>query len=109
MSASSPSTSSTRERSATRRSVATASSTPSRSIATIAARSTDGIGDPPVELGREVGTFVVDEVEDELTVSLRAGQAGVYDAAGLAPAREERLRNLAHDAPLHGRVAHDAL
>ena len=42
-------------------------------------------------------------------VSLRAGQARVYDAAGLASGRGERLGDLAHDAPPHRGVAHDAL
>src|SRR5258705_515132 len=83
MSASSPSTSSTPCRSATTRSCASASSAPSRSMVTTAARLTDGIGDPPVEVGRSFGVLSVDDVEYELMISLRAGQAGVYDPARL--------------------------
>src|SRR5579862_643058 len=74
-----------------------------------AAVSTDGIGDPLVEVGWELGVFCVDEVEDELTVAFRTGQARVYDAARLCPAREQRFRHLAHDAPLDACVAHDTL
>src|SRR5690348_2999087 len=109
MSASSPSTSSTPHRAATRQSVSTASPTPSRSIVTTAARLTDGMRDPPVEAGGELGVLSLDDVEDELTVSLRAWQTRVYDPARLGPAREQRLRDFEHDAPLHRRVADDAL
>src|SRR5258708_38503245 len=111
MSASSPSTRSTPCRVATARSRSSASPapSPSRSITTTDARLTDGIGDPPVEVGRPFGVFSVDEVEDELMVSLRAGQPGVYDPARLSPACEQRVCNLGHDTALHFGVAHDAL
>src|SRR5690348_2509512 len=108
-SAGSSSTSSTPHRSATDRRRPSASSTPSRSIVTTAARSTDGIVDPPVEVGRELGALSLDEVEDELTVSLRAGQPRVYDADRLGTVREQGLRDLAHDPAADGVVAHHAL
>src|SRR5213592_3796913 len=109
MSASSLSTSSTPHRSATERTCVSAPPTPSRSIVITAARLTDGIGDPPVEVGRPLGVLAVDEVEDELTVSLRARETGVYDPARLRPECEQRVRDLADHAALDGRVAHDAL
>src|SRR4051794_21114607 len=70
---------------------------------------TDCIVDPPVEAGWELGALSVDEVEDELTVSLRAWQARVYDPARLATAREQRFRDVADDAGTHRIVADDAL
>ena len=82
---------------------------PSRSIVATDARSTRGIGDPPVEVGRELGVLSLDEVEDELTVSLRAGETRVYDPERLTTAREQRPRDLAHDALVDRRVADDAL
>ncbi len=66
--------------------------TPSRSIVTTAARLTDGIVDPPFELGWKLGVLSLDEVEDELTVSLRAGEPGVYDALGLSSRTRAALR-----------------
>src|SRR5438270_10771264 len=104
-----PATSSTPHRSATARSRSSASSTPSRSIVITAARLTDGIGDPSLEVGWERWSLVVDEVEDELMVSLRARQARVYDASRLGPAREQPLSDLAHDATPYCGVSHDAL
>src|SRR5439155_25261491 len=109
MSASSLSTSSTPHRSATERSCVSAPPTPSRSIVITAARLTDGIGDPPVEVGRPLGVLAVDEVEDKLTVSLRAGKPRVYDALRLRPVHEQSVGDLADHAALHGRIAHDAL
>ena len=76
---------------ATARSRASASPTPARSIVTTAARSTDGIGDPAVEVGWELRLLSLDEVEDELMVSLRAGKPRVYDPARLRSEREQRL------------------
>ncbi len=58
---------------------------------------------------RELGMLVVDEMEDELMVSLRAWQSRVYDAGGQPTPFQRRLRDLAHDAPLHLRVPHHAL
>src|SRR5581483_8087620 len=72
------------------------SPTPSRSIVTTAARSTDGIGDPPVEAGRELRLLSLDEVEDELMVSLRAREPRVYDPARLRPGREEPFGDIVH-------------
>ena len=51
----------------------------------------------------------VDEVEDELAVSLRSGKAGVYDPARLAPFGDQRHGDLVDHAGLHGRVANDTL
>src|SRR5690349_9835825 len=109
MSASSPSVSSTPQRSATARRRASASSTPSRSIVATEARSTRRIGDPPVEVGRERWVLSLDEVEDELTVSLRAGETRVYDPERLPTRREQGFCNLADDARVDGAVADDAL
>src|SRR5213592_2872715 len=109
MSASSLSTSSTPHRSATERSCASAPPTPSRSIVITAARLTDGIRDPAVEVGRPLGVLAVDEVENELTVSLRAGETGVYDPARLRSKGEQRVRDLGDHAAPDDRVAHDAL
>src|SRR5581483_5513919 len=105
----SPSVSSTPQRPASDSSRATASLTPSRSIVTTAARSTDRIGNPPFEVGWELRALSLDEVEDELTVSLRAGQSRVYAAVRFRPAREQRLGHLVNHAPLHRGVADDAL
>src|SRR5258707_6574252 len=99
-SASSASTIVTPHRSAIACTRASAPPTPSRSIVTTAARLTDGIVDPPVEVGWELCVCALDEVEDELMVSLRAGETRVYDAARFSSGRDERFRHLAHDAPL---------
>ena len=40
----------------------------------------DGVIDPAVEVFWEAGSGAVPEVEEELTVSLRAGKPRVYDA-----------------------------
>src|SRR5581483_11473079 len=103
------STSSTPRSAATCSSLASASPTPARSIVTTAARSTDGIGDPPVEVGRELRLLSLDEVEDELMVSLRAGETRVYDPPRLRPRREQRLGDGMDDATAHLGIAHDAL
>src|SRR5436853_1279787 len=96
----SPSTSSTPSRDASACSRSTASATCSGLPCVIsAARSTDGIGDPAVEVGWERRPLCVDEVEDELMVSLRARQPRVYDPARLGPAREERTGDLVDHAP----------
>src|SRR4051812_15099975 len=105
----SASTSSTPQRSATARTRATGSSTRwGLPCTTTAAVLTGGIGDHPVEVGRELCVLVVDEVEDELMVAFRAWKAGVYDALRRASARKERFRNFAHDAMPNRGVAHDA-
>ena len=51
----------------------------------------------------------VDEVDDELMVSLGPGQTRVYDPGDPRPPPERRLGDLAQHAPLHLRVADDAL
>src|SRR2546429_6566784 len=106
----SPSTSSTPSRSARRCTCSTADCrSAGRPCVMTAARLTDGIGDPSLEVGWERWSLVVDEVEDELMVSLRARQARVYDASRLGPAREQPLGDLAHDATPDFGVSHDAL
>src|SRR6478736_327694 len=107
-SASSPSTTSTPTFAAIAPTRATASSTLSRPCVTTATRSTDGIGDPGLELGGELGIGSVDEVEDVLMVSLRAGKPGVYDPVRLGPCSEQGLCSLADDAAADGRIAHHA-
>ena len=47
----------------------------------------------------------LDEVEDELTVSLRAGETRVYDPERLSTAREQGLCDLVDDAPVDVWVA----
>src|SRR5581483_5136308 len=89
------------------RSRAAATSVSARPCVMTAAVLTDGIGDPAFELGGDDGLLSVDEVEDELTVSLRSGKGGVYDAPRLASGLRERLGYLADDAPLHGGIAND--
>src|SRR5687768_14807167 len=54
--------------------------------------------DPGIELIGKAGLFVVDEVEEELSISLRAGKARVYDAGHAGVPAERRLRNVAQDA-----------
>src|SRR5579862_181950 len=97
---------------ASRRAIAGATAT-ALTCVTTAATLTDGIVDPALELGGECGVtcslFDMDEVEDELLVAFRAGQARVYDAARLGSGSEQRLRHLAHHAALHRRVANHPL
>src|ERR671936_1079308 len=64
--------------------------------------------DPGIELIWPLRPLSVHEVEEELAVSLRAGQAGVYDACGLGLPGEGGLGHLAEDAPVHLGVADDA-
>src|SRR5918912_1966350 len=78
---------------------------------TTAARRTrlpDCAVDPVVELIWPLRPPAVHEVEEELAVPLRAGQAGVYDARDLCLPRERRLGHLPQHAPVHLRVADDA-
>src|SRR5262249_20352162 len=75
---------------------------------TTAARLTDCLVDPSVEVIRESGVFVVEEVEEELTVALRAGQARDYDAGDPAIPAERGLRSLRKHAAVDFRVPHDA-
>jgi hypothetical protein len=49
----------------------------------------------------------MDEVENELTVSLGAGHGRVYDAARLRPVFEQRIRHLTDDAPAHNCIANN--
>ena len=53
--------------------------------------SADGIFDPVIELIGQRRIFAVDEVEEELSVPLRAGQPRVYDADRLGRPRESGL------------------
>src|SRR5262249_3189930 len=81
----SPSTSSTSERRATSRSrsyaVATRSRLPCRKTAARRTASADFGVDPVVEVIGEAGMLGLDEVQERLAVALRAGQAGVDEAA----------------------------
>src|SRR5207253_3522096 len=74
---------------------------------TTAARSTGRIGDPAVEVGGELGALGVDEVENELTVSLRAWKAGVYDAPDVRPPGRRGFGDLVQHPRAHARVADD--
>ena len=55
-----------------------------------------------------VGCRVGGEMEEELPVPLRAGQAGVYDSARAGLPRQRGLGDFADDARVHRRVADDA-
>src|ERR671925_57194 len=85
-----------------------ASPTSARPCATTATRLTDGIRDPVVERGRKRRTRAVDEMEEELTVPLRAGEAGVGDADGLAVPLERRFGKRPDHPPMDRGVSHDA-
>src|SRR6185295_5392710 len=71
--------------------------------------SPNGCGDPAVDVVGKSRLLSLDEMEDELPVSLRAGQARVYDPDRLASPAQGRVDDLAHDPSLHLRVAHNAL
>src|SRR5207244_638692 len=93
----------------TRRSRSTAELTSRvRPCVITAARSTDGIVDPAVEVGWELRPVFGFEVEDEFTVSFRSGQPRVYDPGDACPPLRRGGGNLAQYAPLHLGVAHDA-
>src|ERR671939_1346367 len=110
--------SSSGKRSSTPCSAASSSSRPSAGpivsglpCVTTAARRTrlpDCAVDPGVELIWPLRPLAVHEVEEELAVPLRAGQAGVYDARGLGLTGERGLGCLAEHAPVHLGVADDA-
>src|ERR671925_286715 len=85
-----------------------ASPTSARPCATTATRLTDCIADPVVERVRKRRARAVDEVEEELAVPLRAGQAGVGDADGLAVPFERRFGELSDHPAVHVGVPHDA-
>src|SRR5207253_10535491 len=76
---------------------------------TTAARltSADCVVDPALELIGVHRPFPVDEMEEELAVSLGAGQAGVYDAGHLCPPLRRSLGRFAQNAPPDHRVADD--
>src|SRR5207247_3519818 len=80
---------------------------PCETTATFRAALADGGIDPPVELVGEAGRVSVLEPEDELTISFRARETGVCHAARLPSPGQRSLGHLAHDAPVHLRVAHD--
>src|SRR5207249_8792628 len=65
-------------------------------------------GDLAVDVVGKARLLSLDEVEDELPVALRPRQARVYDPDRLASPADRRLRDLAHDARLHVRIADDA-
>src|SRR4051794_29687258 len=75
-----------------------------------AARFTSGSGvvDPVFELIGILRPLALDEMQEELAVPLRAGQAGVYDARHLRPPPGRVRRHLAQHAPPHLAVANDA-
>src|SRR5258708_5778957 len=105
------STSCTPRRAASARTRPRASSTSAGTacVITAAVLTTDGLGDPAIEVGGEPWAGPVDEVDDVLMVSLGAGQSRVYDAARLAPGLRECLHDRAHNSAPHSRVADDTL
>src|SRR3954451_159188 len=64
--------------------------------------------DPGVEVIGKLRPVAVDEVEEELAVALRAGQAGVYDGSGLGVPAGRGFCEFAEDAAVDSRVADDA-
>src|SRR6476646_33381 len=75
-----------------------------RPCVTTAARRTGsarGGVDPGVEVIGELRPFARDEVEEELAVALRAGQAGVYDGPRLRVPTRRGLGQLAEDAAVY--------
>src|SRR6476659_682735 len=67
-----------------------------------------GVGDPVFELIGILRPLALDEMQEELAVPLRAGQAGVYDADHLCPPLRRVASHLAQHAPPDVRVADDA-
>src|SRR5829696_3247430 len=66
------------------------------------------LGDPAVECVRQLRSLTLDELEEELTISLRPRQPGIHGRAGLGSPTERSLRDLAQHAPVNLAVAHDA-
>src|SRR5262249_49801398 len=65
--------------------------------------------DPAIDVVRVASVIVLHEVEEELSVALRAGQPGVYDARDARAPRGGLARALVQHAPVDGRIPHDAL
>src|SRR5436190_5442637 len=70
--------------------------------------SADCVVDPALELIGKLRPLAVHEMQEELAVSLRAGQAGVYDPGDLRLPGERRFGGLPQDPTPHLGVAHDA-
>src|SRR5689334_22712511 len=103
------STSSTPARSATACTRSTASRTSRRPCATTAAVSTgECLLDPLVEVIGKRRVLGILEVEEDLPVPLWPREPRVYDAEHARSPRRRRIGHLAHDAPPHLVVAHDA-
>jgi len=68
----------------------------------------DRRGNLLVDVVGELRVFTVDEMEEHFPVALWPRQSGVYGSHRLPSPPERRFRDLAHDAPSHLRVAHDA-
>src|SRR6266480_6164551 len=64
--------------------------------------------DPALELIGKLRALAIDEVQEELAVPLRPGQAGVYDACHLRLPVECSRRRLPQHPPPDLRVADDA-
>src|SRR5439155_14672070 len=77
---------------------------------TTAARATsrDCFVDPALELIWKLRLVAMNEMQEELAVPLRAGQAGVYDAGDLRLPARRGLGRLPEHAPPDLRVAHDS-
>src|SRR5579871_246557 len=96
-------------RSATARTCSTAVVTSTRACATIATVSTgECCVDSLVEVIGEGRLLGMDEMQEDLAVSLRAGQSRVYDSGDARLPAERGLGHLAHDAAADFVVAHDA-
>ena len=80
---------------------------PRVTTAAVRTGSADGVFDPVIELIGERRILAVDEVQEELPVSLRAGQPRVYDADRLGRPGESGLGDLAQDPAVNLRVSND--
>src|SRR4051794_19511730 len=85
-------TSSTPDSRATRSRTSSGASTPGRTVTET--RLADRTLEPVLEVGRDDGAWSVDEVEEELTVSLGSRQARVYGPGGERLPGQGRLRHL---------------
>src|SRR5262245_23049627 len=108
---SSGSTSSTsRSRASARRRSSGSRTVSARPCVITAARRTSGrcVVNPVLELIGNLRPLALHEVQEELAVPLRAGQAGVYDAAHLRFPRPRYVRHLAQHSAPDPAVAHHA-
>src|SRR5215207_7068481 len=88
---------------------ATVSRRPWRTSTAFSTALPDGVLDPVVDLVCKFRLLAVDEVQEELTIPLGPRQTRVYDPTSLGPPGQGRLRRVAEDSGVDGRVADNAL